>query len=137
MAAFLGDIAFLFGVVVAAAGLFTLHRAGGDPRPALLKTAGILLLAAGIGTAVCTSYYYLKYHFSGDLEHPWPAAVSGKKMKMMMGEMGGMQMDGMMGGKAPDRPRGAPVSEPATEPADVTASEHEEHHPAATVDEPR
>lgn len=81
MAAFLGDIAFLFGVVVAVAGLFTLHKAATDPRPALLKIAGIVLLVAGIGTALCTSYFYLKYHFAGDLEHPYPV-VSGK-MSMM------------------------------------------------------
>lgn len=84
MAAFLGDIAFLFGVVVAVAGLFTLHKAATDPRPALLKIAGIVLLVAGIGTALCTSYFYLKYHFAGDLEHPYPVMMHEMMMKKMM-----------------------------------------------------
>ena len=87
MAAFLGDIAFLFGIVVAVAGLFTLHRAIADSRPKLLKTAGIVLLVAGIGTAACTTFYYFKYHFAGDLEHPYPVMMDGKMMmKKMMRE---------------------------------------------------
>ncbi len=87
MAAFLGDIAFLLGVVVAVSGLFTLHKAYADPRPVLLKVAGIALLVTGIGTALCTSYFYLKYHFAGDLEHPYPAMMHGKDENMMMKKM--------------------------------------------------
>ncbi len=87
MAAFLGDIAFLFGIVVAVAGLFTLHRAVADPRPKLLKIAGFVLLLAGIGTATCTTFYYFKYHLAGDLEHPYPVMMDGKMMmKKMMRE---------------------------------------------------
>ena len=87
MAAFLGDIAFLLGIVVAVFGLLTLHCAAADPRPKLLKIAGIVLLVAGIGTALCTTYYYFKYHFAGDLEHPYPVMMHGKMMmKKMMRE---------------------------------------------------
>jgi len=90
MAAFLGDIAFLLGIVVAASGLLTLHCAAADPRPKLLKIAGIVLLVAGIGTALCTTFYYFKYHLAGDLEHPYPVMMDGKMMKeMMRGRMGG------------------------------------------------
>lgn len=71
-AAFIGDIAFLFGIVLIAAGLFTLHRAATDPRPLLLKMAGILLLVAGIGTALCAGYYFVKYQRGGHLEQPYP-----------------------------------------------------------------
>jgi len=87
MAAFLGDIAFLLGVVVAVVGLFTLHRAAADPRPKLLKIAGIVLLVAGTGTALCTTFYYFKYHLAGDLEHPYPIMMDGRMMmKKMMRE---------------------------------------------------
>lgn len=118
MAAFLGDIAFLFGVVVAVAGLFTLHKATADPRPVLLKTAGFVLLAAGIGTALCTGYYYLKYHFAGDLEHPYPVM----KHEMMMKKM----MDKSM------KDRQSPMDtsdkeEPITSP-DISEEGHETHH---------
>ena len=80
MAAFLGDIAFLLGIVVAASGLLTLRCAAADPRPKLLKIAGIVLLVAGIGTAICTAFYYFKYHLAGDLEHPYPVMMDGRMM---------------------------------------------------------
>ena len=44
----------------------------------------MVLLAAGIGTALCTTFYYLKYHQTGDLEHPYPAMMEGRMMKQMM-----------------------------------------------------
>ncbi|MBI2970221.1 MAG: hypothetical protein HYY36_05720 [Gammaproteobacteria bacterium] len=129
MAAFLGDIAFLLGIVVTVAGLFTLHRAAGDPRPVLLKTAGIVLLAAGIGTALCTGYYWLKYHFAGDLEHPYPALLSGgatmpggaEHMMNMMKMHDRMRKERRQSGAAmgPDRDPGAGSE----------AEGHEEHHP--------
>jgi hypothetical protein len=121
MAAFLGDIAFLFGIVVAVAGLFTLHKAGADPRPALLKVAGVVLLVAGIGTALCTSYFYLKYHFAGDLEHPYPAMMHGKDGKMMMEKM----MDKRMKNKqsSMDMP-----DDESFESGDTTEEDHETHH---------
>jgi hypothetical protein len=138
MAAFLGDIAFLLGIVVASAGLFTLHRAAADPRPALLKTAGYVLLVAGIATALCTTYYYARYHFSGDLDHAYPAHLmrgpmmqgGGQgMMKMMMGPgMGRGERAGPMGGM--ETPGG---SEPAATGAAAGGTdgqeEHEAHHP--------
>jgi len=102
MAAFLGDIAFLFGILIIAAGLMALHRAITDPHPVLLKTTGIVLLAAGIGTALCTGYYYLKYHFAGDLEHPYPIVAG--EMSRMQEKLGRMHRMKMMGGEM-DRER--------------------------------
>ena len=128
MAAFLGDIAFLAGIVVAAAGLFALHRATGDTRPALPRTAGILLLAAGICTAICTSFYYLKYHRAGDLDHAYPAAAAGAMpmMKMMHGDMKG------------DRQRqAATVPEASDEAASQSEDEHQSHHPDEADGGPR
>lgn len=128
MAAFLGDIAFLFGVLVIAAGLLVLHRAGGDPRPVLLRTAGIVLLAGGIGAALCTGYYYLKYHFAGDLEYPYPVIPG--MMSMMHGKDGKMMMKKMMDERmrneqsSMDTPGG---EEPIASP-DTPEKEHEAHH---------
>ena len=127
MAAFLGDIAFLFGIVVAVAGLFTLHKAGADPRPALLKIAGIVLLVAGIGTALCTSYFYLKYYFAGDLEHPYPV-VSGK-MSMMHGMDGKMMMEKMMDKRMKDKQPSMDIPDDESfESRDTTEEDHEAHH---------
>jgi len=127
MAAFLGDIAFLFGIVVAVAGLFTLHKAGADPRPALLKIAGIVLLVAGIGTALCTSYFYLKYYFAGDLEHPYPV-VSGK-MSMMHGMDGKMMMEKMMDKRMKDKQPSMDIPDDESfESGDTTEEDHEAHH---------
>lgn len=133
MAAFLGDIAFLLGILVTASGLLVLHRAGGDPRPVLLRTTGILLLAAGVGTALCTGYFWLKYHFAGDLQHAYPPAMM--KAPRMSGGMQGNMMRGMMGGMM----RGEADDTPRTEPgsAESADSEHEEHHPETGGDGPR
>lgn len=111
MAAFLGDIAFVLETAMAVAGLVMLHRAAGDPRPALLKVAGIVLLVAGAGAAICTAYYYSKYHFAGDLDHPYP--VSAGAMSMMMGT----------GGTTPPAP-------------DAVDDEHKAHHPESTDNSP-
>jgi uncharacterized membrane protein len=131
MAAFLGDIAFLLGIIVASAGLFTLHRAAGDPKPALLKTAGIVLLVAGIATALCTAYYYARYHFAGDLDHAYPAHLMAPP-PMHGGGHGMMRMMKMRGGMGERRgPGAAMVLEPGEDeaPADSDEKEHEAHHP--------
>lgn len=134
MAAFLGDIAFLFGIAVAVGGLFTLHRAGTDPRPTLLKVAGVVLLLAGLGTAACTTYYYYKYHKAGDLDHPFP--VSAGAMAMMMGKGGGMGMGAMMGGDTNPGGPHAQSGDGAAGPAapDVSEEEHQAHHPESAGD---
>ncbi|GJM04419.1 MAG: hypothetical protein DHS20C09_04100 [marine bacterium B5-7] len=93
MAAFLGDIAFLTGILITAGGLLILHRARSDPKPRLLKIAGTLMVVAGIGTALCTTYFYFKYHLAGELEHPYP--IHGAMLKDMK-KMHGQHMDKMM-----------------------------------------
>jgi hypothetical protein len=132
MAAFLGEIAFLAGILVIAAGLLVLHRAAADPRPRLLRIAGVVLLAGGIGTAICTGYYFLKYQIAGELEHPYPMQSSG--IPMMQGGPERMHMRDMMhGGEARDRPRmetrpgmERPVAAPVPEPSQQ--DDHEAHH---------
>ena len=87
MAAFLGDIAFLIGILVIAAGLLVLHKASSDPKPILLNIAGELLVIAGILTVLCTTYFYFKYHLAGELEHPYPIhSEIMKEMKNMHGQ---------------------------------------------------
>lgn len=81
MAVFLGDIAFLTGILVIAAGLLVLHKASSDPKPKLLNIAGKLLVIAGTLTALCTTYFSFKYYLAGDLEHPYP--IHGAMMKDM------------------------------------------------------
>ncbi|MBL1141878.1 MAG: hypothetical protein HND53_07610 [Proteobacteria bacterium] len=102
MAAFLGDIAFLIGILVIASGLLVLHKASSDPKPKLLIIAGKLLVIAGILTALCTTYFYFKYHLAGELEHPYPIhsammkdmkKMHGQHMDKMMMNRGGMQTD--------------------------------------------
>lgn len=99
MAAFLGDIAFLIGILVIAAGLLVLHKASSDPKPKLLKIAGKLLVIAGILTALCTTYFYFKYHLAGELEHPYPIHsdimkdMHGQYMEKINLNIGGMQSD--------------------------------------------
>ncbi len=113
MAAFLGDIAFLIGIIVIASGLIVLHKAKTDPDPEFLRIAGKLLVIAGLLTAICTSYFYLKYHFSGDLEHPYP------DHGMPMMKMDKQQMHKMM----------MNMSSQENAPIQNENNEHEEHHP--------
>jgi hypothetical protein len=143
MAAFLGDIAFLFGILITTGGLLLLHRAGGDPRPVILRTAAILMLAGGIGTALCTGYFWMKYHFAGDLEHAYPPALMGEpggKGRMQGMGMGGNMMGGMMGGRMSGgmtgSPGRAPDAEPPTGRTDAAETGHESHHPEPSAETP-
>lgn len=68
MAQFLGDLAFLFELFAAAAGLLVLHRAASEAKPMLLRAAGWLLIAGGVGGAACTGYYWLHYQQRGDFD---------------------------------------------------------------------
>jgi thiol:disulfide interchange protein len=125
MAAFFGDIAFLIGILVIAFGLLILHRASTDSKPKLLKIAGVLLIVAGIGTAICTSYFYLKYHLSGELERPYPI----HRMSMMkdMQQMHQQHMEKMMGGNA-GQMRNV-MGDELTVASELSDEEHQSHHP--------
>lgn len=93
MTAFLASIAFLLAVALVAAGLLTLHRSRSE-NSALITTAAIVLLLGGLCGVYCSSYYFLKYYFAGELESAAPMSAS-----MMQGPMGGAMMrDGKMRG---------------------------------------
>ncbi len=68
MAQFLGDIAFLFEMLLVAGGLVLLHHSRRQGA-GLLRAAALVLLLTGAGTALCTTYFWLRYHGSGDFEH--------------------------------------------------------------------
>jgi hypothetical protein len=76
MAAFLGEIAFLLGVVVAAAGLVVFGRAGAQPSGVLFgRLAGALLFVAGAASAICTGMLYSKFYKAGEFDHAYPPAM--------------------------------------------------------------
>lgn len=90
MAQFLGDIAFLFEMVLVAGGLVLLHR-GRQQGAGLLRVASVVLLLAGAGGALCTTYFWFRYHGQGDFDHAYPMAMA----SMMPGgrhELGGGPM---------------------------------------------
>jgi len=59
MAQFLGDIAFQLEMVLVAVGLVVLHRSRQEGA-GLLRAAALVLLLAGAGTAIGTSYFELR-----------------------------------------------------------------------------
>lgn len=101
MAQFLGDIAFLLEMVLVAGGLVLLHRSRQEAA-GLLRAAALVLLLAGAGTAICTSYFWFRYHGQGDFDraHPMPMG------SMMPGGMHEPGAGGMM-----HHPAGAPPSD--------------------------
>ena len=70
MAMFMMHITLIFEAMAAAAGLVALHYAS-QHKAKLIKTAGMLLLVFGIGSAVCTWYFAAKYFFMGHYEHAY------------------------------------------------------------------
>lgn len=67
LAQFLGDIAFLLELGLVSAGLVLLH-AGRERSARLLRAAGWLLIVGATATAVCTGYFWLRYHRVGDFD---------------------------------------------------------------------
>lgn len=67
MAQFLGDIAFLLELALVAAGLVLLHAAR-ERSASLLRAAGWILVVGATGTALCTGYFWLRYHQAGDFD---------------------------------------------------------------------
>lgn len=67
MAQFMGDIAFLLELGLVAAGLVLLH-VGRERSAALVRTAGWVLVVGATATALCTSYFWLRYHGAGDFD---------------------------------------------------------------------
>lgn len=67
MAQFLGDMAFLLELAIVAAGLVLLH-VGRERSASLLRSAGWLLVVGATAIAVCTVYFWLRYHQAGDFD---------------------------------------------------------------------
>lgn len=64
MAMYLAELVFLVELALLAAGLVLLYKAHKEAS-VLLKTAAILLIIGSIGTAICTTYFSLKYYKQG------------------------------------------------------------------------
>lgn len=78
MAEFLGDIAFMIEVLVLGLGLVVLHfskKEGSD----LLKWSGRIMCVFGFLGMICTSYYYMKYFWSGEFHHAHHATMMSRK----------------------------------------------------------
>ena len=75
MAQFAGDIAFLFELALVAAGLVLLEF-GRQRSAALVRTAGWILVVGATATALCTGYFWFRYHAAGDFDHARSAVVS-------------------------------------------------------------
>lgn len=100
MAQFLGDIAGILEIITVAAGLMILHR-GRTDGAGLVKLAGVVLIVGGLGSGLCTGYYWVKYQQSGAFETAYPqhGMDMDKMMKHMHQMMGDGGMMGMMHGK--------------------------------------
>lgn len=103
MAQFLGDIAFLFEMVLIAGGLVLLHR-GRQEGAGLLRVAAIVLLLAGTAGALCTTYFWFRYHGQGDFDRAYPMATAPMMSEGMMQPAGDAMMPGSRQG-----PGGGPM----------------------------
>lgn len=133
MVMFTAHIAWILLIMAIAAGLVALHY-GQQLNAKLIRWAGWLLVIFGIGGAVCTGYYAVKYFAHGHYEH---AYESGMPMGMMGGGMM-MGKDGMQCCKKMQAegkqccPMCAKMTEGKNEKptaaAPAQADEHEQHH---------
>jgi len=64
---FLGDIAFIFDVVLLAAGLITYHWAKKE-KSQLLKGAAWMMIVTAVLAVICTGYYWMSYYQAGMFE---------------------------------------------------------------------
>ncbi|MCB0362196.1 MAG: hypothetical protein KDD35_05725 [Bdellovibrionales bacterium] len=65
MAEFLGDIAFMFEVLILGLGLVVLHL-NRKESSTYLKWAGRLMASFGVLGMICTGFFYMKYFFAGE-----------------------------------------------------------------------
>jgi hypothetical protein len=124
MAMFLGHTAFMLELAVFVAGLALWHF-GRQGAASALRAGGLIAMIGATLSALCTSYYLVRYQVQGDLDHAYPIH-SGMAQHGMMepGEMmkGGGMGPGMMGGKMKGgMGPGASLEE--------NPEAHEEHHP--------
>lgn len=134
MAMFQLDIAFMLELAAFAGGLIVLHF-GREKGSGLLKWAAVVLLVGSVLTALCSSYFGIRYHILGDFDRAYPAhrmAVPGGGHMHPGGHMapGGPMTPGArppMGGPGMMQP-GAPAPMPEGSMPEAEGS-HEEHHP--------
>jgi hypothetical protein len=88
MAEFLGDIAFMFEVLVLGVGLVILHFNKKDPS-SYLKWAGKILTTVAVLGMLCTGYFYMKYWFAGEFDSAHHMGSGQTMMGRMMPGMGG------------------------------------------------
>ena len=92
MAQFLGDIAWMLELFAIASGLVLLHVATIESHTKFLQAAGWLLVLGGLGTALCTGYYWFSYRAQGhfDVVHartPMPMSPGSMAPDRNMGSM--------------------------------------------------
>lgn len=75
LAQFLGDIAFLAELGLVATGLVLLHT-GRERSASLLRAAGWILVVGATATALCTGFFWLRYHRAGEFDHAGPPPES-------------------------------------------------------------
>jgi hypothetical protein len=88
MAQFLGDIAFAAWAALLAGGLIAWHIGTRDAAGPI-KSAAVIMIVAGLGGGVCTTYYWFSYHSAGAFESAYPASMSmqGMSSRPMMQRM--------------------------------------------------
>lgn len=96
MAEFMSDLTFVFELFAIAGGLVLLDRAAASGG-GYTRLAGWILVVGGIGTSLCTGYFWLKYHEQGDFDHAYSPhmMMDMKSMHMMRMMHGGKKGQGM------------------------------------------
>lgn len=126
MAMFQLDIAFLLELALFSSGLIVLYF-GREKGAGLLKAAGAVLVVGSVLTALCSSYFGVRYHIQGEFDHAHPAHHQMTERAHHM-PSGGPMGPGMM--HSPAGSSGMMEPPASSEPASGDAEEsHEQHHP--------
>lgn len=144
MAEFMGDIAFILEVALLCAGLLVWDY-GKRQGAGLVKISAAIMVAAGLGAGICTTYYWFSYMNAGAFATAYPVPMQssgtqmgpgmmnrmmhGGQMPMGSGQDGAMMNQMMQGGEMPlgGQKSGQSMSgeSGATAP---NPQEHEQHH---------
>ena len=99
MAEFMGDFVVLTALAMLSWGFWKLDVVKRESRGTPAKVAAWVLIVAGVGTALCASYYMFQFRSAGDFDRAYPPALvqvhDMDMMKKMMGDM--MHKDGAPG----------------------------------------
>ncbi|MBK24525.1 MAG: hypothetical protein CME70_11075 [Halobacteriovorax sp.] len=74
MAEFLGDIAFVFEILVLGIGLLIIYY-GKKENSKLVRFAGYMMSAISILALTCTTFFYFKYYLNGEFDTAYPTQV--------------------------------------------------------------